>query len=160
MRYTPRAILYKLLYRILRVYWFVFRPKIRGTRCLIECGGQFLLIRQTYGHMQWTLPGGLIKRNEAPETAVRREVREEVGIDLFALRPLGVFTDTKKYARDTVHCFWGESSGTVLELDSDEVYEAGWFKVGALPSDKSRQLVRVLDLYSESLDPGLDSSPT
>src|SRR3954462_11119258 len=105
MRYTPRAILYKLLYRGLRVYWFVFRPKVRGARCLIESNGRFLLIRQTYGDMLWTLPGGLIKSSETPEDAIRREVREERGLELSQLLSLGVFTDTKEYARDTVNCF-------------------------------------------------------
>src|SRR3982750_4752471 len=100
MRYTPRALLYKVLARSLRVYWFVFRPKVRGARCLIECGGRFLLIRQTYGDMLWTLPGGLIKRDEAPEEAARREVREEVGVELSKLRLLGIFTDTNEYASD------------------------------------------------------------
>lgn len=153
MRYTPRAILYKLLYRLARVYWFVFRPKLRGARCLIECDGHLLLIRQTYGDMRWTVPGGLIKRDEEPETAIRREVREEVGITLSDLRPLGVFTDTEAYAHDTIHCYWGESSGTVLKLDMDEVYEARWFTVDALPKRKSRQLMRVLDLYAAVVTP-------
>src|SRR3954466_3550265 len=117
MRYTPRAILYKLLYRMLRAYWFVFRPKVRGTRCLVEHEKKLLLIRQTYGDMLWTLPGGLIKRGEEPERAVRREVQEEVGLDLSELRPLGVFTDTAEYARDTVTCFWGASLETTVRID-------------------------------------------
>src|ERR1043166_9374151 len=94
---------------MLRVYWFIFRAKVRGTRCLIERDDKLLVIRHTYGDMLWTLPGGLIKRGEMPEQAARREVLEEVGIKLSELRPLGVFTDRSEYARDTVHCFRGES---------------------------------------------------
>ena len=151
MGYTPRAILYKLLYRMLRAYWFVFRPKVRGVRCLIECGGRFLLIRQTYGDMRWTLPGGLVKRSEEPEKALRREVLEEVGLELSELRPLGAFTDTREYARDTVQCFWGEPAETELRIDPDEVYEARWFGVDTLPEGQSRHLAKVLDLYFEGL---------
>ena len=160
MRYTPRAILYKLLYRMLRIYWFIFRPKVRGARCLIESGGRFLFIRQTYGDMLWTLPGGLIKSNETPEVAIRREVLEEVGLELSELRSLGIFTDTQEYARDTVNCFWGEPSANLLKLDADEVYEAGWFGIDALPGGQSRHLAKVLDLYFESLASGQDSSLT
>ena len=160
MRYTPRAILYKLLYRMLRAYWFVFRPKVRGTRCLVECEEKFLLIRQTYGDMLWTLPGGLIKRGEAAEKALRREVLEEVGLELSELRPLGVFTDTKEYARDTVTCFWGAPSGTALKVDPDEVYEARWFGIDALPNGQSRHLAKVLDLYFEDRAATRDQSLT
>jgi ADP-ribose pyrophosphatase YjhB (NUDIX family) len=150
MRYTPRAILYKLLYRMLRVYWFVFRPKVRGARCLIESNGRILLIRQTYGDMLWTLPGGLIKSGETPEDAIRREVLEEVGLELSQLRSLGVFTDTHEYARDTVNCFWAEAAAAELKIDSDEVYEADWFKVDDLPTGQARQLAMVLALYVEN----------
>ena len=151
MRYTPRALLYKLLYRILRVYWFIFRPQVTGVRCLIEYRRQFLFIRQTYGNMKWTLPGGLIKTNETPEQAAHREVREEVGLKLSQLRPLGVFTNTWEHAHDTIHCFWGASSGAEIRIDRDEVYEARWFPVDDLPAVQSRQLMRMLNLYSESL---------
>lgn len=147
MRYTLRAILYKLLYRGLRLYWFIFRPKVRGARCLIESNGRILLIRQTYGDMLWTLPGGLIKSSETPEDAIRREVMEEVGLELSELRPIGVFTDTKEYARDTVSCFRGEATAAKLKIDRDEVYEADWFKVDDLPTGQARQLAMVLALY-------------
>jgi ADP-ribose pyrophosphatase YjhB (NUDIX family) len=148
MRYTPRAILYKLLYRLLRIYWFVFRPEVSGVRCLVECEGKLLLIRQTYGDMLWTLPGGLVKKNESPENAARREVREEAGLELRDLRTLGHFTDTHEHARDTVHCFWGESSGGDVRIDRDEIYEARWFGAGELPQGQSRQLGMALELYS------------
>jgi 8-oxo-dGTP pyrophosphatase MutT (NUDIX family) len=150
MRYPPRALLYKLLYRIVQVYWFVFRPQVRGVRCLIEDRNRFLLIRQTYGDMRWTLPGGLIKRGETPEQAVRREVGEEVGLELLKLRFLNAFLDTGEYARDTVHCFWGKSSSAEVKIDRDEIYEARWFAIEDLPDHQSRQLTRVLDLYFES----------
>lgn len=158
MRYTPRAILYKLLYRLLRFYWFVFRPKVRGARCLIESNGSFLFIRQTYGDMLWTLPGGLIKSSETPESAIRREVSEEVGLELSGLRSLGIFTDTAEYARDTVHCFWGEAAGVETRIDPNEIYEARWFLIDALPDGQSRQLGMVLNLYFEDRASSLGQS--
>jgi ADP-ribose pyrophosphatase YjhB (NUDIX family) len=148
MSYTPRALVYKVVFPLLKLYWFVFRPEITGTRCLIECGGKLLLIRQTYSHMLWTLPGGRVERGETPEEAVRREVREEVGLELSALRPLGVFTTTEEYMRDTVHCFCGETPRSALSVDRDEVYEARWFDPGSLPDTQSTHLKRVLEMYS------------
>jgi ADP-ribose pyrophosphatase YjhB (NUDIX family) len=147
MRYTPRAILYKLLYRLLRVYWFIFRPEVRGTRCLVEREGKLLLIRQTYGDMLWTLPGGLIRRGETPEDAARREVREEIALEVGRLRSLGHFMDMHEHARDTVYCFWGECLDGEVRIDRDEVYEAGWFAPNELPEGRSRQLGMVINLY-------------
>ena len=87
MPYTPLSFAYKLAYALLRVYWFIFRPQIYGVKCLIEFEDSILMIRNTYGDMRWTFPGGGYKRNESPEMAAAREVREEVGISLEALRP-------------------------------------------------------------------------
>src|SRR5205085_12032776 len=110
-----------------------------------------LLLRQASGEMLSTLARGLSSGVATPEEAARREVREELGLNLSELHPLGVFTATSEYARDTVHCFCGESSSMRLKLDRDEVYEAGWFVVDDLPSGRSRQSSMVLDLYSASI---------
>jgi ADP-ribose pyrophosphatase YjhB (NUDIX family) len=107
--------------------------------------------------MLWTLPGGLIKSSETPEAAIRREVLEEVGLELSQLRPLGVFTDTHEYAHDTVNCFWAEAVATKLKIDPDEVYEADWFKVDDLPTGQARQLAMVLALYLENKTSRQDS---
>lgn len=46
-----------------------------------DTGGRWLIVRPTGGD-HWHLPGGLIAQNESPAKACRREVREEIGIDL------------------------------------------------------------------------------
>ena len=46
-----------------------------------------LFVRHTYGdRTPWEMPGGGLRRGEAPEAAVRREMREELGIELVELR--------------------------------------------------------------------------
>lgn len=150
MRYTPVAILYKLAFSLLRVYWFVFRPQIYGVKCLIERDGQILLIRNTYGDMDWTFPGGGFKRNESPEMAAQREVQEEVGISLKDLRSLGEYTSTEGYKRDTVMAFAGEASSSRFEIERNEVYEAAWFAWNELPQPLSLDAERVIALYKRS----------
>lgn len=54
-------------------------PTVLGACGLVECDGKIVLVRQSYTH-GWHLPGGGIKRGEAPEAAVLRELREEIGL--------------------------------------------------------------------------------
>jgi 8-oxo-dGTP diphosphatase len=51
---------------------------------LIRRDGEFLVGRRPEGHSLaglWEFPGGKIERNEAPEVALARELREELGIE-------------------------------------------------------------------------------
>ena len=146
--YTPTALLYKLLlYPLLWLYWRVFRPEVLGVRCLVECEGRVLLIRNPYGPMKWELPGGGVKRGERPEEAASREVREEVGVSLTELRELGRYTGTEYYEKDTVVCFYARAESAALRPRRAEVYDEGWFEWGSLPSPLSREVRTIIGLY-------------
>lgn len=146
--YTPTALLYKLLlYPLLRLYWRALRPEVLGVRCLIEHEGRVLLIRNPYGPMKWDLPGGGIHRRETPEQAARREVLEEVGITLPGLRPLGRYTGTEYYDRDTVVCFYARAGSPAMKPRRAEVYEEGWFEWGQLPEPLSPEVAKIIGLY-------------
>ena len=51
-----------------------------------ERGSEILLLRRQAGALsgQWFLPGGAVERDELPEDAARRELREESGLELAA----------------------------------------------------------------------------
>jgi 8-oxo-dGTP pyrophosphatase MutT (NUDIX family) len=51
--------------------------------------GRVLLLNPTY-KSGWDIPGGVVERNESPLAACCRELREELGLDVVALRLLGV----------------------------------------------------------------------
>ena len=149
MPYTPTALLYKLvLYPLLRLYWYAFRPDVLGVRCLIEYEGRVLLIRNPYGPMKWDLPGGGVRRGERPEDAARRESREEVGVSLSGLRPLGRYTGTESYEDDTVVCYYARAESPALRPRRAEVYEEGWFEWGRLPEPLSQEAAKVIRLYT------------
>jgi 8-oxo-dGTP pyrophosphatase MutT (NUDIX family) len=90
MRLPP--FVFRLLYRVRRVYWRVVKPTTYGVKALITHpleAGRVLLVRHSYGDQSlWGLPGGGYKpARETPEQAARRECIEELGVELdsFAL---------------------------------------------------------------------------
>jgi 8-oxo-dGTP pyrophosphatase MutT (NUDIX family) len=56
------------------------RPAVRAL--VVDDEGRFLLVRLSYPHgAWWVLPGGGLDDGEDDETALRRELREEIGLD-------------------------------------------------------------------------------
>jgi 8-oxo-dGTP pyrophosphatase MutT (NUDIX family) len=126
-------ILYQVAYRLIRLYWFLFRPRTYGALCILACEDHILLIRQTYGDQVWTLPGGHLAKGETPEAAMRREVQEEVGVTVSRVQYLGQFVSTRAYNVDTVHVFTAPVPSQAYTLDRGEILEARWFARKALP---------------------------
>lgn len=52
--------------------------------------GAVVFVRQARDGRRWTLPGGKVKGGEALISALRREVREEIGVDIAAAAPLDI----------------------------------------------------------------------
>jgi ADP-ribose pyrophosphatase YjhB (NUDIX family) len=125
--------LIQLMYPWLQLYWFLVRPRTFGVQCVIRHGDALLLVRNTYGRKQWTFPGGGISRGEAAEDAIRREVREEVGLQLQGLRHLGVFEAIIDYKRDHVAVYSGVAADRRITIDTAEILEARWFRPQYLP---------------------------
>jgi ADP-ribose pyrophosphatase YjhB (NUDIX family) len=55
--------------------------RVRATGVLVE-DGKVLLVRQQTGKREWSLPGGEIQPGETLANAVRRELREETGVEV------------------------------------------------------------------------------
>ena len=144
-----RRLGYRFAYTVLRCYWFLVRPQVLGTLCLLVHDHHLLLIRNTYGRQGWTFPGGMMKRKEAPEVTIRREVREEVGVSLDTIQNLGVLTGRQAYRRDVVHVFAAQTPNTAVHIDPGEILEARWFSLAALPP-LSLYAQRALQLWQPS----------
>jgi 8-oxo-dGTP pyrophosphatase MutT (NUDIX family) len=139
-----RRLGYRCAYAFLRVYWFVRRPEANGVKCLLTDAERVLLVRHTYGHRGWDLPGGSVKRGESPETAARREMYEELGLSIEDWQPLGELAVSVDRHLDHVSCFQAELSGATLTIDRGELETATWFSRQELPTDLGRYARRIL----------------
>jgi 8-oxo-dGTP pyrophosphatase MutT (NUDIX family) len=138
---------FRVGYRVLRVWWFVRRPTTRGVKCVLTCGDEILLVRHTYGRTdRWELPGGGVKRREEPRAAARREVREEVGVDLGGLEPLGELFRRVDSKHDRLWCFAAEVDSHEVERDPAEIAECRWFPRDALPDERAKYVERIVAL--------------
>ncbi len=142
-----KKIFYKIINPFRAAYWFIVRPKTTGVKCLIENNGKFLMIRNSYGHKQWTFPGGGVNGGELPERAAQREAHEEVGIENYKPTPLGEYFSSRQYKQDTVYCFFGKVQSDYFKIDNDEVSEAAWFIKTDMPELRSSAVNKVLNLY-------------
>ncbi|MBA4320230.1 MAG: hypothetical protein C0412_17675 [Flavobacterium sp.] len=143
---SMRRIINKILYPIVRLYWFVARPKNFGVKCILQYENQILMVRHTYGHKLWCFPGGGMKKGEIPEEAVRREIREEVNIEMSELISIGQFFTASEYKRDTVYCFESEVKSKDFKINEEEIREAKWFPINNLPSNISRYATEILSI--------------
>jgi 8-oxo-dGTP diphosphatase len=76
-------------------------PKL-AVDCIIRVDGKLVFIRRKNRPQGLALPGGFVDYGESVEDAVRREMREETGLELENLRQFRVYSDPKRDPR--WHC--------------------------------------------------------
>ena len=114
---------------------------------LFNRAGELMLIRNTYGREDlFVLPGGGVRPFEAPESAARREVREELGCEAEDLTKVSTFTSQGEGKRDTIHLYRAVARGTARP-DGRELAEARFFPLGDLPSATSPATQRRIAEY-------------
>ncbi len=86
--------------------------------------GQVVLIRQSYGHQRFVCVAGYIKSGESAEETCRREIKEEIGLEVTGTR----FLYSKYFAKhdNLMLAFVCNVKKDRFTL-SDEVSEAEWF---------------------------------
>jgi 8-oxo-dGTP pyrophosphatase MutT (NUDIX family) len=104
-----------------------------GVTAVIQDGDRLLVVRQRDSG-RWSLVGGGVEPGEDPETALRREVREELGVDVDVLGIVGAYGGTDlevtypngdRVAYVTVAYRCSLASETLV-LEDDELVETRW----------------------------------
>lgn len=123
--------------RLRRAYWLAARPVSVGVLALVvDDAGQILLVEHTYRH-GWYLPGGGVRRKEPLDEALRRELREEVGVEPSEEPRLhGVYWNFAEGKSDHVVVFTVERWQR-KPARSIEIADARFFGPDELPEDTS-----------------------
>ena len=118
-----------------------------GALCVIEHDGHIVLIRQRYRN-RWGLPGGLLMRNEQPADAARREVREEIGLDVDLVGDPTVVVEPDVRRVDVVYRARPSGEETGLTCASPEIVAAEWHSIASLPEvqPETRSAIEALGL--------------
>ena len=92
------------------------------------------------GGTGWGIAGGFLDHGEQPEAAVRREVREETGIEISDVRFVKVHT----IGRHIEMIYSARSDGEPRVL-SPEITELGWFRPDSLPEGVTKAHKNLID---------------
>lgn len=126
-----------------------------GACAIFDTDGRVLLVRHTYGRLNWELPGGAAEPGESPDETAIREVREETGLDVALERLTGAYYEAGPSAGHDhgpiLHfVFLGrERDGRAPAARPPEIGAIGWWPLDALPtpiSDFTER--RILDAAS------------
>ncbi|MEL1251273.1 NUDIX domain-containing protein [Aurantiacibacter gilvus] len=136
-------------YVLWRAYIRIVRPDVASVSVFIEDDeGRILLIRQSYGTRDWTMPAGGTKRNEDPELAIRREVQEELSCELHTLELLRHAEESVFGAPHRASIFRARAASEPV-ADRREVVEVRWFALDDLPDNLTSVTRRRLELLQQ-----------
>jgi 8-oxo-dGTP pyrophosphatase MutT (NUDIX family) len=131
---------------LLRVAWFVRRPRTLGAHALALTPDRKLVLVKLRYVPGWRVPGGGRHPHESAEEAVLRELREEIGLTSHGrIRFAGELEEPVHFKRDL----------SALLIVEDVVYRPRWmweveqvgeFTLDALPPDTAQSTLRWIEL--------------
>jgi mutator protein MutT len=135
-----------VLQKLIAKMWRALPPRVRRwsmratqTRFTVTAGalifndeGQVLLLKHRFrAGSGWGIPGGFLEIGEQPDEALRRELREEIGLEL---QHVEIFTSRSfKRPQQVEILFRCRASGEV-KSKTIEVEQAAWFSTHSLPA--------------------------
>ena len=98
--------------------------------CLVK-KNKILLVKEGKGPQNglWGLPKGSVDEGELPQLAVKRELREECGIDAEVLGLVGLRECLIKQTPAIFMAYLVDSKNSVINIDNDEITDYGWFEI-------------------------------
>jgi 8-oxo-dGTP diphosphatase len=112
-----------------------------GAFVFDEQGRILLLEHEFRPDSRWGIPGGFLNKGEQPEDAMRRELREEVALEVEDVQFL--FARTLARPRQVEIYFASTTKGEPTP-SSFEIRKAAWFAPDDLPDDLPRDQLRMI----------------
>ncbi len=137
-------------------------PKVGVRGAVFDDDGRILMVRETEDNHRWTLPGGWADVNQTPSQSVVREVFEESGYRVRAVKLAAVWDRARQLqptmAFSVVRMFFICALEGGEPTTSLETSEVGWFGESELPEDLSvRRTSRfhIERMFAHWREPGL-----
>jgi len=130
--------------------------RLTHTRFTVTAGaiifnqaGEILILKHRFrAGSGWGLPGGFLERGEQPVDALRRELREELALEI---EDVEIFTARSfRKPKQVEVLFRGRANGPVKPRTM-EVERAEWFSLDALPEGLPRDQRRLIEQAAKSM---------
>ncbi len=135
--------------------------KLGAAAVILDTEGRALLVRHSYEHRAWELPGGDAESGESLEETALREVREETGMEVSVERLSGVYYDIgTDYHQAVFVCHLPDEAMEPVP-DGGEIGECRYWRVDTLPHPISDYTIRrIADARNGPMTPGIVRIPS
>ena len=115
-------------------------PEPTVCALVLDDAGRVLLARRKFEPEagKWDVPGGFLEEDEEALDGLRRELREETGLEIEPLELAGIWADRYGGGDDataTLNLYWTARIVSGEPTAADDVAELRWFSVDDLPPD-------------------------
>jgi ADP-ribose pyrophosphatase YjhB (NUDIX family) len=112
--------------------------KATASALVVDDEGRLLLGRRAGEPFRgrWDTPGGFLEEGEHPLDGLRRELREETGLEIEPVDFVGVWMDHyggDSTAQATLNLYWTARVVSGQPVPADDVSELAWFGPDELP---------------------------
>jgi 8-oxo-dGTP diphosphatase len=115
--------------------------KPTASAVCVDGAGRVLLARRGIDPFagKWDFPGGFVDEEEHPAECLRRELREEAGLEVEPLELLGLWLDRYEgdgSASTTLNLYWTARILSGEPVAADDVAELRWFALDEIPDQE------------------------